>query len=254
MTWVYFMKQKSEVFNIFRKFKCLVERQSGCLIKVLRSDRGNEYTSNQFHKFCEDEGMERQLTVSYTPQKNGVSERKNQIVMEIVKSMLHEKGLPKTLWAEAIYTAVYLMNRCTTKAVWGKTLFEAWSGRKPSIKHLRVFGCICYAQIPKEKRYKLDETSEKCIFVGYSSISKGYRLYNLKTNKIIINRDVLFDEKAKWNWEQGQVVPMTFLQQRPAQENESNDDSTHPSSSSTSSPSSHHHLQAQVQHLRVQVQ
>jgi len=145
MTWVYFMKQKSEVFNIFRKFKCLVERQSGCLIKVLRSDRGEEYTSNQFHKFCEDEGMERQLTVSYTPQQNGVSERKNQTVMEMAKSMLHEKGLPKTLWAEAVYTAVYLINRCPTKAVWGKTPFEAWSGRKPSIKHLRVFGCICYA-------------------------------------------------------------------------------------------------------------
>jgi hypothetical protein len=154
--------------------------------------------------------MERQLIISYTPQQNGVSERKNQIVMEMAKSMLHEKGLPKTLWAEVVYTAVYLMNRCPTKAVWGKTPFEAWSGRKPSIKHLRVFGCICYAQIPKEKRYKLDETSEKCIFVGYSSISKGYRLYNLKTNKIIINQDVLFDEKAKWNWEQGQVVPMTF--------------------------------------------
>jgi hypothetical protein len=108
-------------------------------------------------------------------------------VMEMAKSMLHEKGLPKTFWAEAVYTVVYLMNRCPTKAVWGKTPFEAWSGRKLSIKHLRVFGCICYAQIPKEKRYKLDERSEKCIFVGYSSMSKGYRLYNLKTNKVIIS-------------------------------------------------------------------
>jgi hypothetical protein len=101
--------------------------------------------------------------------------------------------------------------------------------------------CICYAQIPKEKRYKLDETSEKCIFVGYNSISKGYRLYNLKTNKVIISRDVLFDEKAKWNWEQGQVeeqlVPVIVLQQSLAQGSVSNDDSTHPSSSLTPSPS-----------------
>jgi hypothetical protein len=181
------------------------------------------------------------LTVSYTPQQNGVSERKNQTVMEMAKSMLHEKGLPKAFWAEAVYTVVYLMNRCPTKAVWDKTPFEAWSGRKPSIKHLKVFGCICYVQIPKEKRYKLDETSEKCIFVGYSSMSKGYRLYNLKTNKVIISRDVLFDEKAKWNWEQGQVeeqlVPMTVLQQGPAQGSASNDNSTHPSSSLTPSPS-----------------
>jgi hypothetical protein len=77
MTWVYFMRQKLEVFSIFKKFKCLVEKQSGYFIKVLRSDRGKEYTSNQFYKFCEDEGVERQLTVSYTPQQNGVSERKN---------------------------------------------------------------------------------------------------------------------------------------------------------------------------------
>jgi hypothetical protein len=105
-----------------------------------------------------------------------------------------------------------------------------------------VFGCICYAQIPKENRYKLDETSEKCIFVGYSSMSKGYRLFNLKTNKVSISRNVLFDEKAKWNWEQGQVeeqlVSVTVLQQSPAQGSASNDDSTHPSSSLTPSPSS----------------
>jgi hypothetical protein len=93
------------------------------------------------------------------------------------------------------------MNRCPTKVMWSKTPFEACSGRKPPITHLKVFRCICYAQISKVKRYKLDKTREKCIFVGYSSMSMGYRLYNLKTNKIIISRDVLFEEKAKWNWE-----------------------------------------------------
>jgi transposase InsO family protein len=94
MTWVYFMRQKSEVFVIFKKFKAFIEKQSGRFIKMLRSDRGKEYTSNEFHKFCEDEGVERQLTVGYTPQQNGVSERKNQTVMEMAKSMLFEKGLP----------------------------------------------------------------------------------------------------------------------------------------------------------------
>ena len=86
----------------------------------------------------------------------------------------------------------------TTKAVWNKTPSEAWSGRKPSVNHLKVFGSVCYAHIPKEKRYKLDEVSEKCIFVGYSSQSKGYRLYNLKTNKVVVCRDVLFNENVSW--------------------------------------------------------
>src|SRR4051812_28897480 len=89
MTWVYFMRQKSEAFVIFKKFKALVEKQSGRFIKMLRSDRGKEYTSNEFHKFCEDEGVERQLTVGYTPQQNGVSERKNQTVVARSRKMIN---------------------------------------------------------------------------------------------------------------------------------------------------------------------
>ncbi|TXG63370.1 hypothetical protein EZV62_010364 [Acer yangbiense] len=119
--------------------------------------------------FCEDEGVEHQLTVGYAPEQNGVSERKNQTVMEMARAMLKEKGLPNTFWAEAVYTAVYLLNKCPTKAVQNKTPVEAWSGRKPFAKHLRVFGSICYVHIPKEKRSKLDDKTEKGIFVGYSS-------------------------------------------------------------------------------------
>ena len=119
--------------------------------------------------------------------------------MEMAKSMLHEKGLPKTFWGEAVHTSVYLINRCPTKPLQNQTPIIAWSGRKPSLRHLKVFGCICYSQVPKEKKQKLDETSEKCIFTGYSSQSKGYRLYSLKSNKIVISHSVLFDEKATWN-------------------------------------------------------
>ncbi|KAL0296069.1 UNVERIFIED_CONTAM: Retrovirus-related Pol polyprotein from transposon TNT 1-94 [Sesamum radiatum] len=143
MTWVYFMREKSEVFKVFKKFKNLVEKQSGRSIKVLRSDRGKEYNNSEFNKFCEEEGIEHQTTVSYNPQQNGVSERKNRTVMEMARSMLQEKHLPKAFWAEAVYTAVYLLNRCPTKAVQNMTPIEAWSGKKPSAKHLRVFGSIC---------------------------------------------------------------------------------------------------------------
>lgn len=182
MTWVYFMRERSEVFTIFKRFKSMVEKQSGHYIKTSRSDNGKEYNSKEFDKFCENEGVEKQLTVGYTPQENGVSKRNNQTVMEMAKSMMHEKGLPKSFWVEAVYTTVYLINRCPTKTVWNETPIEAWSERKPSVKHLKVFGYVCYAQIPKEIKSKLDETSEKCIFVGYSSKSKGYRLYSLKKN------------------------------------------------------------------------
>ncbi|KAK4386664.1 Retrovirus-related Pol polyprotein from transposon TNT 1-94 [Sesamum angolense] len=173
MTWVYFMREKSEVFKVFKKFKNLVEKQSGRSIKVLRSDRGKEYNNSEFDKFCEEEGIEHQTTVSYNPQQNEVSERKNRTVMEMARSMLQEKHLPKAFWAEAVYTAVYLLNRCPTKAVQNMTPIEAWSGKKPSAKHLRVFGSICYVHIPTEKRHKLEEKTEKGIFLGYSTQSKG---------------------------------------------------------------------------------
>ncbi|KAL3534237.1 hypothetical protein ACH5RR_002698 [Cinchona calisaya] len=129
----------------------------------------------------------------------------------MAKSMLHDKGLPKEFWAEAVHTAVYLLNRSPTKAVWNQTPLEAWSGRKPSVNHLKIFGSVCYAHIPKEKRYKLDEVGEKCIFVGYSSQSKGYHLYNLKTNKIIVCRDVLFNENVSRNWNNGKEEKGTVL-------------------------------------------
>ena len=80
--------------------------------------------------------------------------------------------------------------------MWNMNPIEAWSGRKPSVKHLKVFGYVCFAQVPKKRRTKLDETNEKCIFVGYSSMSKSYRLYNLKTKKIIISRDVYLMKKV----------------------------------------------------------
>ena len=142
MTWMYFMEKKSDVFIIFKKFQQYVERQSNYLLKVLRSDRGGEYNSNEFERFCEDIGLDRQLTVGYTPQQNGVAERKNRTIEEMMKAMFHERALPMKFWAEAANTAVYLLNRCPTKAVAKVTPLEAWSRTKPSVNHLKVFGCI----------------------------------------------------------------------------------------------------------------
>ncbi|CAL2254986.1 unnamed protein product [Prunus armeniaca] len=218
MTWVYFLRERSEVFNIFKKFKTHVEKQSGHYIKALRSDRGKEYTSKEFNKFCEDEGVEHQLTVGYAPEQNGVSERKNRTIMEMARSMIFEKGLPNTFWAEAVYIAVYLLNRCPTKALQNKTPIEAWSNIKPSAKHLKVFGCICYVHIPKEKRHKLEEKSEVGIFLGYSSQSKGYRIYNPKTKKFMISRDVEFDESASWNWDEEKVEKKSVTITQPCRE------------------------------------
>lgn len=116
--------------------------------------------------------------------------------MEMARSKLKYKKMPNKFWAEAVYTAVYLQNRCCTRALQDKTPLEAWTVSKPSVKHLKVFGCICYVHVPDQKRHKLESKAEKGIFIGYNSQSKGYRIYNLETEKVIVSRDVIFDKEV----------------------------------------------------------
>ncbi|CAL2258193.1 unnamed protein product [Prunus armeniaca] len=214
MCWAYFMKFKLKVFNIFKKFKAMVELQSGYKIKKLRSDRGGEYTSTEFLQFCDEVGLERQLTVAYSPQQNGVAERKNRTIVEMSKAMMNEKKLPYMFWGEAVNTAVYIQNRCPTTALNTTNPFEAFSGRNPGIKHLRVFGSICFCHVPSQLRSKLADSAVKCIFVGYGKCEKGYRVYNLQTNKITVSRSVIFGEGAFWDWDKQIIkyitVPMNL--------------------------------------------
>ncbi|KAK8934097.1 hypothetical protein KSP39_PZI014574 [Platanthera zijinensis] len=200
--WVYFLKEKSEVFDKFREFKAMAEKESGQPLKVLRTDRGGEYTSRLFDSFCKENGISHQLTAAYSPQQNGVAERKNLTIMNMARSMVKEKGLPKMFWAEGVQCAVYLLNRCPTKSVKFMTPFQAWSGWKPSVKHLRIFGCVAHAHIPDQRRKKLDDRSEKCIFVGYAPESKAYKFYNPVTGKAIVSRDVVFEEDCCWSWDE----------------------------------------------------
>ncbi|KAI5317616.1 hypothetical protein L3X38_037323 [Prunus dulcis] len=205
MCWACFLQHKSQAFNIFKRFINMVELQSGYQIKKLRSDRGGEYTSLEFSKFCEEMGLERQLTIAYSPQQNGVAERKNRTVMEMARTMMHEKKIPLKFWAEAVNTAVYLQNRSPTSALDNSTPFEKFSGRKPGVKHLKIFGSLCYIHIPSSKRHKLEETGEKGVFVGYGICEKGYRVLNLRTQKIELSMSVIFDEKAMWDWESNEA-------------------------------------------------
>lgn len=118
----------------------------------------------------------------------------------MAKCMLIEKGIPLEFWVDAVNTGVYILNRCPTKTLDKKTLFEAYNGKNPGIKHLKVFGSMCYAQVPSQLRQTLDVTSSKCIFLGYGTCEKGYRLYSLETKKMIAYRDVIFNEDASWDW------------------------------------------------------
>ncbi|MCI01736.1 retrovirus-related pol polyprotein from transposon tnt 1-94, partial [Trifolium medium] len=141
-------------------------------IQTLRTDRGGEFNSHDFASFCETHGIRRQLTAAYTPQQNGVAERKNQTIMNMVRSMLVKRGIPKTFWAKVVNWSIHILNRSPTLAVKNITPQEAWSKVRPSVDHFRIFGCISYAHVPNEKRTKLDDKSVKCVFIGQRATTK----------------------------------------------------------------------------------
>ncbi|KAA3452947.1 Retrovirus-related Pol polyprotein from transposon TNT 1-94 [Gossypium australe] len=176
--WIFFLKHKSEVAQVFLKFKTAIEIETSCRLKTIRLDNGTEYTSAQFQAYCDDAGIKHQLTNVYTPQQNGVNERKNRSLMDIAK-------LP-------------------TKALDHKTPYEAWFRFKPSLAHLKVFGCLCYVHVPAMKRDKLSKKTQPRILVGYSFVKKCYKILDPSTNKIQVSRDVIFNEKTCWNWDRNE--------------------------------------------------
>lgn len=189
---IYFVRNKFEVFGIFKKFKAIV-KLSGCSLKKLRTNREWEFT------------------FAYTSQHNGVVERKSKTIVEMARSMLHEKGLLYKLWGEAVKTTVYLLNRCPTRVLENVTPFEMYSGRKPEIKQLRIFGLIFYSLILSALRHKLEEWSIKGIFIGYGSSEKGYKILNPLTMKVMVFRDVIFDENGNGTGKRTKSMKFVFL-------------------------------------------
>ncbi|GBN06736.1 Retrovirus-related Pol polyprotein from transposon TNT 1-94 [Araneus ventricosus] len=189
---IYFLSKKGEVLSKLKEYIAMTRNKFGRTLKVLRSDNGGEYIGKEIEDFLKEQGIVHQLTVPYSPQQNGVSERKNRTLIEMTRCLLSEANLPQRFWAEAAMTATYLQNRLPTKPK-GKTPYELWTNRKPNLSHIRVFGCKAYAYIQKQKRGKLDSKAVEGIFLGYDYRSKGYRIY-LGDNKIMISRTVKFIE------------------------------------------------------------
>src|SRR5450759_2026640 len=199
--WIYFMHLKSDAFAIFKMWKAQVESQTGNKVKTLdtrvrclRSDNGGEYTFDIFEAYYKEQGITRHLTIVYTPQQNGVAERLNRTLLERTRSMLSQSGLPHEFWAKVVNTAAYLVNLSPSSAINYVTSFEMRYKRPADYRGLVVFGCDAYPLIPKETRSKLDATSKKCIFLGCQKGYRGYRLWDPTTCKLIVSRDISFNE------------------------------------------------------------
>jgi hypothetical protein len=199
--WLELLAGKDEALPYFKKFRVAAELESGRRLKALRTDRGGEFNSGAFVVFCSEHGIKHNTTMPYSPQQNGVVEWRNQMIVEMARCLLKSMGVPPRFWGEAVKTAVYILNRTPTKSLSGMTPHEAWFGRKPGIKHLRTFGCVDYAKKAGLGISKLTNRSTPGVFFGYEPGTKGYCIYDPVKDKLMVTRDVIFDEKKPWNWE-----------------------------------------------------
>jgi transposase InsO family protein len=201
--YLYMLYNKNEALDAFKIFKAEVEKQCGKQIKIVRSDRGGEYygrytedgqAPGPFAKFLQEQRIVAQYTMPGSPDQNGVPERRNRTLLDMVRSMLSSSNLPKSLWAEAFKTAVYILNRVPTKVVL-KTPFELWKGWKPSLRHMRVWGCPSEVRIYNPQEKKLDPRTISGYFIGYAERSKGYRFYcPSHSTRIVESRNAKFLE------------------------------------------------------------
>ena len=193
----YTMKRKFEVFEKYKHFEKFNENHTERRVKILRTDRGGEYMSDEYEEHLTSRGVLHQLSAVETPQQNGVSERLNRTLLDLVRSMIHAKNLPKQFWAEALATAVYVRNRVTSRSIGkNKTPHHLWHGHAPNLAHLRVFGSKCWYKIPPSKVKKLDERAREAIMIGYADSSKAYKLWDDERKNAVVSRDVTFDEAS----------------------------------------------------------
>ena len=191
---VFTMKTKDEQLKCMMSMIRDVKAETGNDVRWIRVDNGGEYISNDVREYLTANKIVLETPAPYTHEQNGKAEREIRTLTSLCRSMLEAKSLPKSLWAEAIMTAAYVMNRVQNKGD-SVTPHELWFGKKPDLSHLRTFGCAAYGLVPDEKRQKLDATSEALVFVGYTPTSKNYRLWEKGTKLIHVRKHVKFNEE-----------------------------------------------------------
>ncbi|KAJ9539009.1 hypothetical protein OSB04_031742 [Centaurea solstitialis] len=195
-TWVFFLRSKSDAPEEIILFVRKMEKLNNLTVRSIRSDHGTEFKNSILETFFDQKGISQNFSSVRTPQQNGVAERRNRTLIEVARSMLSEANLATQFWAEAVNTTCYTQNRSLIVKRFRRTPYELFRNRKPSIEHLHIFGCVCYILNNKDNLGKFDSKSDDGIFLGYSSISKTYRVFNKRRQTIEETIHVKFDESG----------------------------------------------------------
>jgi hypothetical protein len=163
-------------------------------VKVLRSDNGIEYTNMAFGEYLSSQRIQHQTTCPYTPEQNGVTERKNRHLLEVTRCMMMSMNVPKHLWGQVVLTATYLINRMPSRVLDWKSPIEMLKGKSQDVIPLKTFGCVCFVQDNRPNVGKLDPKAVKCVLAGYSATQKGYVCWSPIERRLFVSMDVTFRE------------------------------------------------------------
>ncbi|GKB32358.1 retrovirus-related pol polyprotein from transposon TNT 1-94 [Tanacetum coccineum] len=193
-TWTHLLRSKDETPAVLIDFLTLVQRGLHAQVRTVRTDKGTEFLNKTLHAYFAKEGIRHETSTARTPEQNGVVERRNRTLVEAARTMLSAAKVPLFFWAEAIATSCFTQNRSLIIPRYEKTPYHIINGRKPSVKFFHIFGSLCYIVRDGENLDKMKEKGDACIFVGYSTQSRAYRVFNKRTRIIVETIHVNFDE------------------------------------------------------------
>jgi hypothetical protein len=170
------------------------QNEFGLRIKKIRSDNGTEFKNSQIEGFLEEEGIKHEFSFPYTPQQNGVVERKNRTLLDMARTMLDEYKTPDQFWVEAINTACYAINRLYLHRILKKTSYELLTGKKPNVSYFRFFGSKCFILVKRGRKSKFAPKVVEGFLLGYDSNTRAYRVFNKSTGLVEVSCDIVFDE------------------------------------------------------------
>ena len=194
-TQVVFLRDKAEAPEKMIHLCKKLQVEKGIVMARIRSDHGREFENTKLATFCNDQGTHQEVSSPKTPQHNGIVEQKNRVVQEMAHVILHNKKMVKSFWGEAVNIACHTLNRVYFRPDSKKTPYELQRGKKPVVKYFRIFGSDCYILRDKENLEKFDTKSDKGYFLGYSSTSRAYKMYNLRTKTIIKSSNVVINDE-----------------------------------------------------------
>jgi transposase InsO family protein len=193
-TWVFFLQDKSQTQGTLKRFIRRAQNEFELKVKKIRSNNGSEVKNLQFEEFPEEEGNKHEFLVPYTPQQNGVVERKNMTLIDMARTMLGEFKTLERFWSEAVNTACHAINRLYLHHLLKKTSYKLLTGNKPNVSYFRVFGCKCYILVKKGRHSKFAPKVVEGFLLGYDVNTKAYRVFNKSSGLVEVSSDIVFDE------------------------------------------------------------